>query len=210
MSNKPLPVLLTLTLKCALVCLVCTNLVHAQTTINVPADQPTIQTAINAANNGDTVVVAPGTYIENLDFLGKAITVTSSDGPSLTIVDGNAAGPVATFKTNEGVNSVLNGFTLRNGVPSQAIPSDGMSGAGVWIYYSSPTITNNFIVSNHSICGIGMKIQGGSAMVRGNTISDNTQAGATGNCGGGGIDVTGDSSHPSATPQIIGNTIMKN
>jgi len=53
------------------------QLVSAQATINVPGDQATIQGAINAANNGDTVLVAPGTYFENVNFNGKAITVTS-------------------------------------------------------------------------------------------------------------------------------------
>jgi len=49
-------------------------------TINVPKDQPTIQAGINAASNGDTVLVAPGKYVENINFMGKAITVTSSGG----------------------------------------------------------------------------------------------------------------------------------
>src|ERR1700692_4766100 len=49
----------------------------APITIHVPIDQPTIQTAIDAASNGDTVLVADGTYKENADFKGKAITVTS-------------------------------------------------------------------------------------------------------------------------------------
>ncbi len=46
--------------------------------INVPADQPTIQDAINAATTGDTVLVADNTYFENINFIGKAITVASN------------------------------------------------------------------------------------------------------------------------------------
>jgi parallel beta-helix repeat protein len=182
----------------------------AQNTIHVPADQPTIQAAITAAQTGDTVLVAPGTYFENLDFHGMAITVTSSDGPAVTIVDGSSKGPVATFQTNEGASSVLNGLTLRNGVPTQAFPFTGTTGGGVLIFLSSPTITNNVITGNHAICGIGMEIRGGSAVVRGNTITGNAQAGGSGGCGGGGIEITGDFSHPPAAPQIIGNTITNN
>jgi Right handed beta helix region/Abnormal spindle-like microcephaly-assoc'd, ASPM-SPD-2-Hydin/Disaggregatase related len=196
----------------SVICILCTLSVAAaaQSTINVPADQSTIQAAINAANNGDTVVVAPGTHIENLNFNGKVITVTSSDGPAVTIVDGGGAGPVVTFNTNEGGNSVLNGFTLQNGVPSNIYPIDGVSGGGILILNASPTITGNVITGNHAICGIGIEIQGGSAVIRGNTITGNTQAGGDGGCGGGGIEVTGDSSNPPATPLITGNTITNN
>src|SRR5262245_14956204 len=98
---------------------------EAANIIRVPADQPTIQSAIAAASNGDTVQVAAGTYVENLNFLGKAILVTSEQGPDLTIIDGNAAGPVVVFATGEGRQSVLNGFTLRNGRNSA---SDALGG----------------------------------------------------------------------------------
>ncbi len=55
--------------------------------INVgPGDS--IQDAINAAMNSDEIVVAPGTYFETINFLGKAITLRSSDGPEVTIIDG--------------------------------------------------------------------------------------------------------------------------
>jgi hypothetical protein len=55
----------------------------AVATINVPAQQPTIQDGINAAASGEIVLDAPGTYFENINFNGKAITVTSSGGPVL-------------------------------------------------------------------------------------------------------------------------------
>jgi hypothetical protein len=85
---------------------------RAQTTITVPTNYPTIQSAINAANNGDTVLVAPGTYVENINFNGKAVTVTSSNGAGATIIDGNHNGTVVTFNHSETLSSVLSGFTF--------------------------------------------------------------------------------------------------
>ena len=87
----------------------------AQTTIRVPADQPTIQGGIDAAAPGDTVLVAPGTYVERVDFLGKAITLTSEAGPAATVIDGNAGGVVVTFRSGEGPGAILKGFTVTNG-----------------------------------------------------------------------------------------------
>src|SRR5262245_8716390 len=83
--------------------------------IQVPGDYPTIQAAINAAGNGDTIEVAAGIYVENLNFLGKAVRVTSAQGADVTVIDGNQTGSVVSFVSGEGPQSVLNGFTLRNG-----------------------------------------------------------------------------------------------
>src|SRR5882724_7229733 len=69
--------------------------------IHVPADQRTIQAAINVANNGDTVLVSDGTYVENINFNGKAITVTSVNGASKTTIDGGAVDSVVKFQTSE-------------------------------------------------------------------------------------------------------------
>ena len=88
---------------------------HAQTTWYVPDDFPTIQGAISdpLVMNGDTVIVRPGTYVENINFLGKAITLVSEQGPEYTFIDGGQAGSVVTFTNNEGLDSVLDGFTTR-------------------------------------------------------------------------------------------------
>src|SRR6516162_4154020 len=68
----------------------------------VPAGYSTIQSAIDAASAGDTVLVSPGTFYENLDFKGKAITVASAAGPQVTIIDGGLAGAVVNFRNGEG------------------------------------------------------------------------------------------------------------
>jgi hypothetical protein len=178
-------------------------LAQAQQSINVPADQPTIQAAINAASNGDTVLVAPGTYVENINFGGKAITVTSSRGPSVTTIDGGALGSVVTFSTGEGAASVLNGFTVRNGL-------NAIWGGGIYILNASPTITGNIITGNHASVGCGIFVDSGSPLIQNNTITANDQTGAgDGGYGGGGIVVSGSSSAP-ANPQIIANTITNN
>src|ERR1700722_6675739 len=85
--------------------------------IHVPADQPTIQAGINAAATGDTVLVSSGTYYENINFNGKAITVTSASGPGATVIDGSKGtySATVTFSSNETLSSVISGFTIQNG-----------------------------------------------------------------------------------------------
>ncbi len=173
----------------------------AQNTINVPGDQPTIQGAINAANNGDTVLVAPGTYYENINFKGKAITVTSSAGAAQTIIDGGGIAPVVTFDTNETSSSTLSGFTLQNGTSTF---NSLYTGGGVFVYFTSPTIKSNIIQNNTSCGGAGIGVYYGSPVIQGNTIQNNSTAACSGG-GGQGISVGGPSS-----AQIIGNIIRNN
>ena len=188
----------------AVLFLACTAQMRAQNTIAVPGGLPTIQAAIDAANNGDTVLVAPGTYVENINFSGKTITVTSSGGPSVTIIDGNHNGTVVTFNQSETVGSVLSGFTIRNGY------LNGGSGAGILVTSASPTITGNIITGNHAAVGAGIYINGGSPVISNNTITANDQVAAgDGGEGGGGILVAGSNTTPAA-PQITGNTITNN
>jgi hypothetical protein len=180
-----------------LVVLICSSLGVAQNTINVPADQPTIQAGIDAAAAGDTVLVAPGTYVERINFKGKAITVKSSSGSSVTIIDGNRLGSVVTFASGESRSSVLDGFTVRNGL-------DNLNGGGVTIERCSPTIQNNLIMSNQGLTGIGIMAHFASPLIQNNTISFNRpSSGGGGN--GGGIAIVG-----SSTAQVIGNKIIHN
>jgi len=133
--------------------------------IHVPADYNTIQEAITAAINGDTVMVSPGTYVENVDFLGKAIIVTSRKGPHRTIIDGNQNGSVVLFENNEGFDSVLNGFTITNGTGFyiSSIYPPGPGGGGILCAETSPTITNNIIAYNQAARGGGIACHGGAS-----------------------------------------------
>jgi hypothetical protein len=137
-----------------------------------------IQNAIVAANNGDTIRVYPGTYFENIDFLGKAITVLAVAGPTQTTIDGRGAGPVVRFTRNEPRAAVLNGFTVKSGF-------DPFEGGGVQIVGASPTVTNNLITGNRACTGAGVSAASSSALISSNTISDNTQQGCAGGSGGG-------------------------
>lgn len=123
-------------------------------TINVPADYLSIQQAIDATVNGDTVLVAPGTYIENIDFIGKAITVKGSQGPQVTFIDGNHRGSVVIFNKGEKSDSVIEGFTIMNGTGTLDINGNN-SGGGIYCYASSPTITYNTIKNNSATGGGG-------------------------------------------------------
>lgn len=149
-------------------------------TIDVPDDYPTIQAAIGDALDGDVIVVAPGVYVENIDFLGKAITVRSSDGAAVTTIDGSdqtlgvVFGSVVNFLDGEGNDSILEGFTITGGVGTSpgAIPQGG----GIICTFSAPTIRNNIITGN-SVPGGGGGIYllaAQNAVISGNIIADNS------------------------------------
>lgn len=184
----------------------------AQSTINVPANAPTIQAGINAASNGDTVLVSPGTYFENIDFMGKTITVTSSGGPAVTTIDGGQKGIVVNFANNETRASVINGFTITDDGPP--LPTQVPFNAdGIFVGGANPTITNDIITNNR---GFGILVYFGSAYISGNTISNTSTAGdPAGDFGcdyddGDGIFIQGTSNAPLEPPVIDHNTIEQN
>ncbi|MHC4477244.1 MAG: choice-of-anchor Q domain-containing protein [Planctomycetota bacterium] len=116
-----------------------------------PADFNSIQAAISDSNDGDTVVVCPGTYTgdDNRDiaFLGRAITVRSTDGnvPNVvggTVIDCERRGCGFVFSYGEDANSVLDGLTITNG--------HSYRGGGILCHSSSPTIINCDIIGNEA------------------------------------------------------------
>jgi len=194
-------------------------------TIEVPKDYADIQLAINAATTGDVVLVSPGTYFENIDFDGKAITVTSTGGAGVTIIDGGKNRSVVVFENGEGLDSVLDGFTITNG---SATPNGG----GICCDSSSPTIINNTIsnsvavygggiicydhaspdIKYNTICGNTIPYSGGGICCwnySSPTITDNIISGNRCNNGGGGI-YCYDNSSPVITNNIVTTNTASN
>jgi len=136
------------------------------TIISVPNDYSSIQEAIDASTNGDTVLVDPGTYFENINFKGKNLTVASqfilNNEPGIiqsTIIDGSQ--PVNSdtascilFISGEDSTAVIAGFTITGGQGTRWEDEHGgydyTEGGGILIQFSSPTIRNNIIQYNYA------------------------------------------------------------
>ncbi len=156
--------------------------------LNVPVDYSSIQIGIDTAVNGDTVLVQPGTYVENINYNGKNITVaslflTTADTSyiSQTVIDGDSVDSVVKFMSGEDSTAVLCGFSVTNGYAD--FPYE--YGGGIWCTQGScPTLSNLAIFSNFSEgWGGGISCRNGSnACIKSTKIYDN-QA----DYGGGGL-----------------------
>ncbi len=163
--------------------------------LHVPGDFPTIQAAIDAAVDGDEVEVHPATYNENINLLGKAITVRSSDGAGVTTIDAGGSGTVVTCNSREGADTVLDGFTITGG--------DAPGGGGMINSGSSPTVTNcTFSGNSAGDLGAGMYNSNSDPTVTNCIFSGN----AAGSGGGGMLNLL--SSNPTVTNCIFsGNSV---
>lgn len=150
--------------------------------LNVPDDFDTIQAGIDAAEEGDTVLVQPGIYEENIDFIGKAIAVFGDfDDPSNVIIDGSERGSVVTFSHDEPEGAMLLGFTIRNGFNENG---GGILCNGI----ARPVLKHLIVTSNRAeVCGGGICALDGSHPSLSSSIIEIDSA-----CSGGGIYYSGD------------------
>jgi hypothetical protein len=136
--------------------------VHPDSSLN------SIQAALDSCSSGDTVLVAPGIYYENIIWPSiNGIDLISESGPDITIIDGGDSGSVITiWGYFIDTTTVIRGFTIQNGFAS--------TGGGISISDASPLITENIIKNNTATLGGGLYGFWSSALVVNNTIENNS------------------------------------
>lgn len=164
-------------------------------TLEVPATYSTIQAAIDAAADGDEILVAPGTYTETLDIFDLSdLTLRGSGGAAGTTIDADSTGSAIEISASPG--TTIEGFTVTGGSAS--------GGAGIAIESSSSTTVRACIVSGNVAAGVG---EGGGLRVEGSDdveIADSVIDGNTAEVGGG-VYATG-STLDIENSEITGNT----
>lgn len=156
-------------------------------TIHIPADYPTIQQGINNATNGDTVLVYPGTYVENINYNGKNIVVASLylNTHDTTYISGtvisssptaNLNKSVVTFENNETSAAQLIGLTLQNGGGNYRMLGNDpiFYGGGVYCHSASPLLSHLVIKNNTPECGGGVFCYSSTSVIENCFITDNT------------------------------------
>jgi len=174
-------------------------------------DYTTIGAAINASSEGDTILVAPGTYSgdgnRDLDFGGVNITLRAASARDSTVIDCEGEGRAFHFHNGETAASVIEGFIIRNGTAAQggAIRCEGASptingvafrsntttreGGAIFCKESSPTLTDVTFTGN-AIEGVNVRSGGAvfcdhsSLVIENGVFRENDSGGSGGAIGG--------------------------
>ena len=167
----------------------------AQSTIRVPADAPTIQSAIDRAADGDTILVSAGRYGERLSLDGLSVTLRGEDGAGATVLDGSGLGaPVLTAVLGAGDAIALEGFTITGATAfggavkveggaitvSEALFEANAQG-GLNTLLSAVTLSDvDFVDNAASNGGAGVYVLGGSLTIDGARFRGNLGRGLGG------------------------------
>ncbi|MCU0370014.1 MAG: DUF1565 domain-containing protein [Bacteroidales bacterium] len=141
--------------------------------IRIPGDYPTIRQGMEAASEGDTVLVSPGTYKENLEFDGTNLTLASlflttqdTSYISATIIDGSSLGSVITVQYYEDAATLISGFSIIHG-------NGGSDGGGLYIRNASPVLEHLVIRENVAEFGGGICLKSCHPLIRNCRIENN-------------------------------------
>jgi len=141
---------------------------------------PTIQSAIDGSTEGDTVLILPGVYNENLNMRGKNIILTGlhllEEEPLYienTIVDGQGKWSVIVINKGESEDCIINGLTLRNGVGVDSGGEKYVKGGGIYCTNSTPTLRNLIMSSNRAEIGSAIYFSEAKANLENVIINDN-------------------------------------
>ena len=146
------------------------DVITVNRTWRVPSDAPTIEAALDSAAAGDTVLVAPGTYNEGGLMVDKNLIVMSEAGPESTVVDAQNAS-TSVFTLNAVASSTrIQGFTVKRA-------QSPTSGGGIYMFGSSPTISDCVIADNTIVAGGGISVVTSSPAIENCTIYNNTGLG---------------------------------
>ena len=154
-------------------------------TLHVPADYDTLQDAVDAAADGDEILIGPGNWTvgfvppstpQVVDTLGKSLVIRSTDGPEKTSIDGEGRRRVITVSPNKYATVHLDGLTITGGDTDER-------GGGIYAPETNLTITNCIITGNAAYdFGAGVCCWHSNLVMERCTVSDNS-----GHASGGGL-----------------------
>ncbi|MFA6632295.1 MAG: FlgD immunoglobulin-like domain containing protein [Kiritimatiellia bacterium] len=138
----------------------------------------TVQSAVNAAAEQDTILIHPGTYFENIEIIGRHLTIGSlelitSDSTYIaqTVIDGNHSG--SCFKITDNSEVWIQGLYMTHGIGSPGPVWDDRIGGAIYVYRGYLSVVNSRIIENTASSGAGIHYYYSSGYLAGTVIAYN-------------------------------------